>query len=530
MKSAKSSSPLRGVPFGFVAGAVVLACVVVLCARGAAGQTPSPKTQSGPVDWIIVVDTSASMRGVGGTKNIFGKVKTSVADFARNARSGDTVTIYTFDSDTHVRPTVRVEDETDIRDLLATVKELEANGNRTHTGKAVRDALVRAGELARRSDAANRTPSIVLFTDGVEDVTGIPNPVSIPSNVQLIPNSQPYLFFVSLGEREHERKLEEFVKDPAFKGRGEVVRDPGAAQLEELSGRIRKQVEETPPATPTPTPTPTPPPTPVEVSLRVQPSQLDFGEIEPGERTARQEIKLTSNAATRVRISLKGSGSSPIRIEEPEGGALDLKANEETEVKLRLAADANADDGVRDLQLILRPEPPTADAVVTPSVITARLNVATVPLWRKLLKWFAILLLLLLLAVVAYSLYKGKPPWDFVSDIKGRKWLDGELELIRPAPPRSEDAFVGLGQLETDRALISPLFPDVTTNGADAELSTELKGGTKRVILRRTEGVVRLNGAEVALVPIYDGDIIELDSVRLRFNRLGHERPVEENL
>jgi len=31
----------------------------------------------GPVDWIFLVDTSKSMRGVGGTKDIFGDVKAS---------------------------------------------------------------------------------------------------------------------------------------------------------------------------------------------------------------------------------------------------------------------------------------------------------------------------------------------------------------------------------------------------------------------------------------------------------------------
>jgi hypothetical protein len=37
------------------------------------------------IDWIVIVDTSASMRGVGGTKNIFNQVKSSLTEFVNTA-------------------------------------------------------------------------------------------------------------------------------------------------------------------------------------------------------------------------------------------------------------------------------------------------------------------------------------------------------------------------------------------------------------------------------------------------------------
>ncbi|HEX8131265.1 MAG TPA: hypothetical protein VF527_19355, partial [Pyrinomonadaceae bacterium] len=367
---------------------------------------------------------------------------------------------------------------------------------------------------------------IVLLTDGLEDVRGIANPVSIPSNIELIPNSQPYIFFVSLGEREHERQLEEFVKNPALGGRGEVVRAPGAAQLEELSQRIRKRVEEVPP------PTPTPVPTPMEISFRVEPLALDFGKIEPGEQTGRKELRVTSTAATRARLSLKGAGSSEIKIIEPEGAAIELPAGEEKAFKVRLAADANAADGEREMQLILTPESSAAEAVVKPSFVAAELNVATVPLWRKLLKWLAIALIVLLLLVAAYCLYKGDTPVALWRGWRGSRNLEGELELLRPAPPRVEDAYISLGQLETERALLSALVPGGATADADGELTTVRKGSVKHLQLRRTLGVLRVNSAEIALAELYDGDIIEAGDARLRLNWIGHERPAEagENL
>jgi hypothetical protein len=494
----------------------------------ALGQPPDPR--AGAVDWILVVDTSQSMRGMGGTKNIFAQVKSALAGFVRSARRGDTVTIYSFDSDTHSHPTVRIEDDTDIRDLLKTIDELKAEGDRTHTGKAIQDALTRAGELSRRSEAANRTPSVVLLTDGQEDVRGIRNPVSIPSNVEKIPGSQPYIFFVWLGEGAPPGQLGEFVNNPALNGRGEVVNAPGAAQLEELSQRIRKTVEEAP--TPTPPPAPTPVPTPIEISLRVEPLEIDFGQIEPGEQTSRAELKITSTAATRVGLSLKGSGSSEIKISEPEGAAVELIGGEQKTLKVRLTAIESAADGLREMQLILMPESSAADARVRPSVVIAKLNVTSVPLWRKLLKWLAIALILLLLLVAAYSFYKGDTPVALWRNWNKRNQLEGELELIRPAPPRMEDAYISLNKLATDRVMLSSLLPDGAGGDADAELTTLRKGNAKLLQLRRTGGVVRVNNTEVALTEVYDGDIIEVGDARLRLTWPTHERPVEtdENL
>src|SRR5689334_4969095 len=241
----------------------------------------------GGVDWIFVLDTSASMHGAGGAANIFGKVKEAISGFIRNAREGDTITLYTFDRDTTLRGHIRVSDEIDKKDLLKIVAEIPSEGDRTYTGKAIHDALERAIELRQRSDAAARTVSIVLFTDGLEDVRGVSNPISIPSNIALVPKAQPYIFFVSVGVQGHEPQLENFVRDPAMENRGEVIRDPGAAGIAEVGERIRKIVE-----------APTPPP---PIQLTVNPSTLSFGQIEPGE-TSKQVIHVSSNVPCRLRV------------------------------------------------------------------------------------------------------------------------------------------------------------------------------------------------------------------------------------
>ncbi|MEH2455406.1 VWA domain-containing protein [Nostoc sp.] len=81
--------------FSSIRSIIVLALISIPNLCGASAQT----TPKGGIDWILVVDTSASMRGVGGTKNIFEPVKNSITEFVNTARLGDTVTIYTFDKD-----------------------------------------------------------------------------------------------------------------------------------------------------------------------------------------------------------------------------------------------------------------------------------------------------------------------------------------------------------------------------------------------------------------------------------------------
>src|ERR1044071_9329840 len=147
--------------------AVFAAAAAGLLLRPAAARQETRK--QGAVDWIFVLDTSASMRGAGGSRDIFGRVKTSLIQFINSAREGDSVTIYTFDRDAVTRPTVRISDDNDKRDLINTLNGIEANGDRTHTGLAIREALRRAGELKKRAESSHRVGSIVLLTDGIED-------------------------------------------------------------------------------------------------------------------------------------------------------------------------------------------------------------------------------------------------------------------------------------------------------------------------------------------------------------------------
>lgn len=390
-----------------------IGCVLVVF-LALASFTANGQQERGSVDWIFVLDTSASMHGAGGAANIFEKVKEAISEFIRNAREGDTITLYTFDRDTTLRAHIRVSGEIDKRDLLKTVTALTSEGDRTHTGKALHDALARAIELKERSDAANRTIGIILFTDGLEDVRGITDPISIPSNISLLPKAQPYVFFVSLGAV-HEKQLESFVNEASAMGnRGQVIRDPGAKGIAEIGESIRKIIE-----------TPAPPPGP------------------------------------------------------------------------------------------------------TTETVAATLEVARMPLWRRVLNYVLLLVALLAIALIAISALKGEPPWIWLPALTERVTLQGELQLLHPRPARVEDEFISLTQLRTRKISLSSLIPNGTSVDSDAELEAITQKGKLGVKLHRIKGNVYVNKVEVAQKEIYNDDLIELDGSKLLFNWVNHDRPLD---
>ena len=484
-------------------------CALVLIVVVAAGIDPANgQNARGNVDWIFVLDTSASMHGAGGTANIFGKVKDAIADFIRTAREGDTLTLYTFDRNTTLRGHIRVSGEIDKNDLLKIVEELPSEGDRTYTGKALHDALERAIDLKQRPDAANRSVGIVLFTDGLEDVRGIPDPISIPSNIALLPKSKPYIFFVSVGQV-HEVQLESFVKDPAMENRGEVIRDPGASGIEAVAERIRTTVET--------------PAQPVAIKLTINPQTLSFGTTEPGE-TSSQLVGVNSNVDCRLTLTLQnGEGlafAQPTNVVAINAGKNDLT--------IGLTTADTLTNGERRFTIVLAAEPTNSNSIATTAKLEGTINVLKTPLWRKLIKYLLLLLVLIVIALVVLSVIKGEPPWIWLPLLTERETLQGELQVIHPRPARVEDEFISLTQLHTRKVSLRSLIPNAA-DGADAELEVIKQNGELSMKLQRIKGSIYVNRVEVANSKIYNDDVIELGGAKLLFSWVNHDRPSRDD-
>jgi len=107
--------------------------------------------------------------------------------------------------------------------------------------------------------------SVVLFTDGEEDVRGIANPVPISANLDRV--GETFVFFVSMGEHEHEKQLDDFARQAK---NTTVLRAPTREGIAAVAQKIRSVLPKPapPPKIQTPRPPPPPPPPPKPSPLR----------------------------------------------------------------------------------------------------------------------------------------------------------------------------------------------------------------------------------------------------------------------
>lgn len=486
---------------------VALLVAVLLCSGVAFAQSQ----RRGAVDWIFLIDTSKSMRGIGGTKDIFGDVKASVRTFIGEAKDGDSIAIYTFDRGTQFWGRTIIGDDFDRAELDKVVDQLQANGDRTHLGLAIRTGLERSENLVSSTSDSTRARSIVLFTDGQEDVRDIPNPVSIPENVQRVQDSHPWIFFVSMGE--HEAQLDVFANDPRVQERTRVMKPQDSDAIKRVADEIRQDIEEVPVPEPEPIP---PPPPPEPVTVQLAPVSLDFGEVEPGESAAR-ELTVSSDRPVHVALKL----TAPTEVSMSAHDDIAVAPNAPAKVNVSVAVAKNAAPG-RQSMTINTVAASGEQVPVVEAYTSAAITIPKPSIWKGIVKWALAILLALVLLVAGICLYRSQSPGELIEAIRGRSDLEGEIEIIAPA--QSGDPCVGLPGLKTKEISLSQIVPGTLTS-SDARLYCRHEDGEKRMWISRQTGALRVNDIEVPESVLYNSDLIEIDDAKLRFNWDGHDRP-----
>lgn len=386
----------------------------------------APAQSRGAVDWIFLVDTSASMRGAGGMKDIFDEVKASIRTFVTEATDGDSVAIFAFDRDVRLHSVMTIGGSA--RAVLhKNVDALKADGNRTYLGLAIAEGLRHARESGRDP---RRVRAVVLFTDGKEDTKGIKNPVPILANVDQVGDS--HVFFVSMGE--HEPQLDAFVKGTP---RSQVLRAPSSEAIARVAQQIRKIVD------------PPPPPLRVEVS----PESIAFGSVRIGEAAEERTLTIRANRNARVKVKVETPQGVTIRAVD----AVDVGPEKHATVKLQAAV---ADDAA--------PGPKSATITAHNAKATATLEVVEPPLALRIAK---IAIPIAILAAIAVAL---------VASHRRKNRLEGELEILEPRLA-ADAAYVGLPQLQTSEIALSTLVPLDALGGQDARLFVRRRNGQKKV-------------------------------------------------
>lgn len=322
-------------------------------------RSPGDDKLLGPVDWIFLVDTSASMSGQGpGAENIFPTVRNVLANFINKTRDGDSLTIFTFAEASRLSSSYdNIRDDATRQLAVQNVARLLADGKRTHTGAALKDGLDQANLLSARQPP--RPAAIILLTDGMEDVQGIANPTRIASAIALIPDRNiPHVYYVSLGTRVDPgiKGFVDAIKQKAMEdGRGQVISDPQARDLPGIIERIRIEMP--------------------RGQIVASPSPLDIGDVAAGaEKTAALSVKSPSA----VRVTPRWGAPEPADVVLSPLNALELTANRPEDLPIAIKVSGNAEPGKRELAIQL--DPPLGEHGLRPVEVRVYFNVPPRPL------------------------------------------------------------------------------------------------------------------------------------------------------
>jgi hypothetical protein len=170
-----------------------------------------------------------------------------------------------------------------------------------------------------------------------------------------------------------------------------------------------------------------------------------------------------------------------------------------------------------EIRTVVTPDPPVVAVVpaVPAKTVAAPVPIPEPPLWRTAMPWAVALIALVVLALATKAF------------VKQRNLLEGELEIVKPRVA-TDAAYVGLPSLKSDEIALSSILPLDALAGSDARLFCRHKAGNKKVWIAATAGSLRVNDVEVPATELFDADTIQIGDAKLRFNRVGYDRPQED--
>ncbi|HEY9657404.1 MAG TPA: hypothetical protein V6C65_02995, partial [Allocoleopsis sp.] len=160
----------------------------------------------------------------------------------------------------------------------------------------------------------------------------------------------------------------------------------------------------------------------------------------------------------------------------------------------------------------------------TQPLITATAQVELVPpLWQRL-AWLSVPLLVMAGMVGAGIAWLNSP---------GQ--LEGVLQILYPTEPttESEPWTIDLARQKKARCQFSDILAaklGMTTaqellKGNDASIEVIKQGKQRQIRVQRIIGSVSVNDQEIVLDSLFDGDVIQLGAIKLRFDCLDFPRP-----
>ena len=156
-------------------------------------------------DVILVLDTSLSMKGFGGS-DIFDRVKHSVGKYIDSLEDGDRVTFMTFDTEPRMYPTVLVDDVNDRAILKSYINMTEAKGAWTYTYRMLEQVFKKSSEISKED--TDRQAVIVVMTDALDDPPpGSRDRINIKDIAQKYGQKDLWIYFISFSNLKENARL-----------------------------------------------------------------------------------------------------------------------------------------------------------------------------------------------------------------------------------------------------------------------------------------------------------------------------------
>ncbi len=450
------------------------------------------QTTQGPLDMVLIIDTSKTMRGAGGAANIFPRVQDVSRGFLSDLRLEDTFTLIAFDSDSRVEPTVLLASEDERQKLSDKITALRPEGDWTYTADALLNGLAEADRLAKQYPT--HTQVVLILTDGLND----PPKGARASAPSLKAVTEPYagrpwyVYQVQLGPEVDEalsKALKSFTN-------GITIHDRGGANLDAL----RKQIQER-----------RPPSNPVE--LRLEPDKLKIKVREIG--------KSESQIAKLILPEGLPAGALSVTIADPSAFPMDIDITPEIvalldgAVSLRVNATARSKTANGTHSGALRLEAaPVQGIALAPTEVPLDIETSLIPpLWPKILA--AILAAAVLASVVFFAIKRLR-----------ERCLDGQLEYWPQGRPQERKSISDLRPFKGRAVLGSTQIPLSAELVGAATLTPRKVAGQYHVVVTAAEGKnLTTGGRRQTEIVLYDRDTFLLEGWEFHYRGAVGVRP-----
>jgi hypothetical protein len=226
----------------FISAMAVLT-MVLACKQAALTQTASKEAKA-QIDLVLIVDTSQTMVGKAGGRNVFPEVKRVLKEMIDACDAGDNVVLISYDATVREYPAALIYGQQDKEAMYRQIDDLKAEGDWTYTAAAIQKGLEEAKRLDDAQTANKHTKVVILLTDGLNNpprqVRGTAAEVHLSDVARRVQGMPWFVWQIQLGPQ-IDAEVDQAFRDAGFQNYQPVK--TAREQLAQVRADILKQIE-----------------------------------------------------------------------------------------------------------------------------------------------------------------------------------------------------------------------------------------------------------------------------------------------